>query len=297
MRVFMTGASGQLGRELMRVFAQEEIYGSRHAQEDITQPQIIATIRDFQPDVIIHAAAMTDVDACELHPELAFRVNEQGTRHVAEAARQTDALLVYVSTDYVFDGAKGAPYVETDPTRPLNVYGHSKLAGECAAQEAGRWLIVRTAWLYGAGSRNFVRSVLEWAKTQSVLKLVDDKVGSPTYVKDLAMAIRHLLDTGIMQGVFHAAGAGACTWFEYGQTILKMAGIQKEVQPIVFEELHRPAPRPMYSALGNAALAQCSFTMRPWAEALHEFLTSASYRQVSGVNREESGRATPHHCS
>lgn len=275
MRVFLTGASGQLGRELARVFAQDEIYRSTHAQEDIAQPQIITAILGFQPDVIFHAAAMTDVDACELHPDLAFQVNEQGTRHVAEAARRTDALLVYVSTDYVFDGTKNVPYVETDSTNPLNVYGHSKLAGEQAAQAARRWLIVRTSWLYGEGRRNFVANVLEWAKTQPVLRLVQDKIGSPTYVKDLALALRHLLGAGISNEILHAAGEGACNWLEYGQEILRIAGIQKEIEPIDFDALHRPAKRPTYSALRNARLEKCGFTMRPWPEALQEFMTVA----------------------
>jgi len=274
MRLFVTGASGQLGHELVRVFGNHEAYWATHARDDITQRHIVATILDFKPDIIIHAAALTDVDACELHPQLAFQVNEQGTRYVAEAARSTGALLVYISTDYVFDGTKGEPYVETDATNPINVYGQSKLAGERAAQEAERWLIVRTSWVYGAGRKNFVTNVLEWAKTQSRLKLVRDKIGSPTSTAELTQAMRHLLNAGIAQGIFHASGAGSCNWVEYGQAILQMAGMQREIQAISFDELQRPARRPAYSALRNAALEQHHYRLRPWRIALQDFMSA-----------------------
>lgn len=272
MRVFITGASGLLGRVLPRVFATEECYQSTHEQEDIGEPRMVTTIVNYQPDVIIHAAAMTDVDGCEVQPHVAFRVNEYGTRHVAEAARRTGALLVYVSTDYVYDGTKGTAYIETDPTNPINVYGRSKLAGERAAQEAERWLVVRTSWLYGEGRPNFVTNVLDWIKTQPALRLVWDKQGSPTYVVDLAQAIRDLVDTGITHEICHASGEGVCNWVEYGQEILKLTGLQKEIQPITFDDLQRPATRPAHTGLHSAVLEKHGFPMRPWQEALQEFL-------------------------
>ena len=275
MRVFVTGGEGQLGRAVASTFAGDDLYLSRHSTEDITRNEMIETVIRFRPDVIIHAAAMTDVDACELKPDQAFLVNEQGTRHVAQAAKQTGALMVYISTDYVFDGTKESPYLETDPTNPINVYGQSKRAGERATQEtADRWLIVRTSWVYGEGRKNFVTHVLEWAKTQPVLRLVKDKVGSPTYAVDLARAIRHLINAGVSSRIFHASGEGCCTWVEYGQEILKRVGIEKEIVPILFEELKRPAQRPSYSVLKNAPLNQTGFTMRLWKPALREFLES-----------------------
>ena len=274
MRVFITGASGQLGRALPRLFATEECYQSAHEHEDIGEPHITTTIVNFKPDVIIHAAAMTDVDGCEMQPDMAFRVNEQGTRHVAEAARRTGALLVYVSTDYVYDGTKGTAYIETDPTNPINVYGHSKLAGERAAQDVERWLVVRTSWVYGEGRSNFVTNVLEWSQTQPALRLVWDKQGSPTYVADLAQAIRYLVDLGVTHEIFHASGEGVCNWVEYGQEILKISGLQKEIQPITFDDLQRPAARPTHTGLRSAALEKHGVSMRPWQEALREFLTT-----------------------
>jgi len=271
-RVFITGASGLLGRVLPRVFATEECYQSTHEQEDIGEPRIVTTIVNYKPDVIIHAAAMTDVDGCEVQPNVAFRVNEHGTRHVAEAAHRTGALLVYVSTDYVYDGTKGTAYIETDPTNPINVYGRSKLAGERAAQEAERWLVVRTSWLYGEGRPNFVTNVLEWIKTQPALRLVWDKQGSPTYVVDLAQTIRYLVDASITHEICHASGEGVCNWVEYGQEILKITGLQKEIQPITFDDLQRPATRPAHTGLHSAVLEKHGFPMRPWQEALREFL-------------------------
>ncbi len=271
MRVFITGGGGQLGRALAQAFTDVTLYLGRHQSEDITHPGIIKTICDFSPDVVIHTAAMTDVDACELKPDVAFQVNERGTRHVVEAVRRVGAAMVYVSTDYVFDGTKSEPYVERDPTNPINVYGRSKLAGEQVVREAKRWLIVRTSWVYGEGRKNFVTTVLEWATTQPVLRLVKDQVGAPTYAKDLALAIRHLAEQQAY-GIYHACGEGACTWLEYGREILKIARIQKDILPIAFEELHRPARRPAYSVLKNSVLEQRGFQMRPWPVALREFL-------------------------
>lgn len=273
MRIFVTGSTGQLGLALAKTFTDAELYLGREITEDITQSKIIQTICDFKPDVVIHAAAMTDVDACELEPDQAFLVNGQGTRHVAEGAQRVGSVMVYVSTDYVYDGSKETPYIETDQPNPINLYGQSKLAGEQATRDAtDPWLIVRTSWLYGEGQRNFVTNVLEWTKTQPVLRLVKDKVGSPTYAQDLAQAIRHLLNTGSYNRIYHVSGEGACTWVEYGKEILKIAGIEKEIVPIAFAELRRSAKRPSYSVLENAELTKAGFHMRPWQAALQKFL-------------------------
>ncbi|MBI3812643.1 MAG: dTDP-4-dehydrorhamnose reductase [Nitrospirae bacterium] len=273
MRIFVTGGNGQLGRAVAEVCRDSDLHLGSRETDDITRPAIAQTILQFKPDVVIHAAALTDVDACELEPDRAFLVNEQGTRHVAEGAKRSGALMVYISTDYVFDGTRGTPYLETDTTNPINVYGQSKLAGEKVAQEgAGRWLIVRTSWVYGEGRKNFVASVQEWARTQPVLRLVKDKVGSPTRALDLAQAIRHLVGTGLSNKIVHVSGEGECNWVEYGREILKIVGLQKEIEPITFDELHRPARRPAYSVLKNTELNKAGFTMRPWKTALEMFL-------------------------
>ena len=274
MRILITGPTGQLGRELIRVLEEEELLLLTHKDIDIRDIKLIQRIVELKPDIIIHTAANTDVDECERYPESAFQVNTLGTRHVILGAEKVGAKLIYISTDYVFNGEKNVPYVESDETCPINVYGRSKLMGEYLVQESSiPWIIVRTAWLYGEGRKNFITSVVEWAKDLPVLKLVIDKTGSPTYAKDLALAIRHLIRAEAC-GTYNAAGQGACTWFEYGQYILKILKTEKEVVPIAFDDLNRPAKRPAYSALSSDALKQSGFEMRDWRAALEDFLST-----------------------
>jgi len=272
-RVFVTGGYGQLGWAAAKVFADTELYlGDRHAN-DITQPEIVETISGFKPHVVIHAAAMTDVDGCELSPEQAFFVNEQGTRYVAQGAEKSGAVFVYISSDYVNDGTKSEFYVETDMPCPINVYGQSKLAGEQATREhVKRWLIVRTSWVYASHKKNFVTSVLEWAKSQPALRLVSDKIGSPSYALDIVRTTRSLLDREAWNSLYHVSGEGSCTWEEYGREILKIAGLKKDITAITFEQLKLPARRPNNSVLRNAKLAKAGLVMRPWKVALQEFL-------------------------
>ena len=274
----ITGPTGQLGRELIRVLEEEDLLLLTHKDIDIRDTKLVQRIVELKPNIIIHTAANTDVDECERYPESAFQVNTLGTQHVILGTEKVGAKLVYISTDYVFNGEKNVPYVESDETRPINVYGRSKLMGEYLVQESSiPWIIVRTAWLYGEGRKNFITNVLEWARDLPVLKLVEDKTGSPTYAKDLALAIKHLI-CDEASGTYHAVGQGACTWFEYGQQILGILNIQKEVVPIAFDELNRPAKRPAYSALSSDALKQSGFEMRDWRAALEDFLSTKFLR-------------------
>lgn len=274
MRILITGSTGQLGRELIQVLEKDELLLLTHKDIDIRDPKLIQRIVELKPEIIIHTAACTDVDGCERDPELAFLVNTLGTQHVILGAEKIGAKLAYVSTDYVFNGEKRVPYVESDEASPINVYGQSKLMGENYVRACSvPWIIVRTAWLYGEGRKNFVTNVLEWAKELPVLKLVEDKMGSPTYAKDLAFAISHLIRVEAC-GTYHAAGQGSCTWFEYGQQILQILKIQKEVVSITFDDLNRPAKRPSYSALNTDKLKQSGFEMREWRVALEDFLST-----------------------
>ncbi|MGH7800728.1 MAG: dTDP-4-dehydrorhamnose reductase [Thermodesulfobacteriota bacterium] len=278
MRILITGPTGQLGRELIRVLEEEELLLLTHKVIDIRDTKLIQRIVDLKPNIIIHTAANTDVDECERYPESAFQVNTLGTRHVILGAEKVGAKLIYISTDYVFNGEKNVPYVESDEICPINVYGRSKLMGEYLVQESSiPWIIVRTAWLYGEGRKNFITSVVEWARYLPVLKLVIDKTGSPTYAKDLALAIRHLIRAEAC-GTYNAASQGACTWFEYGQYILKILKTEKEVVPIAFDDLNRPAKRPAYSALSSDALKQSGFEMRDWRAALEDFMSNRLLR-------------------
>ena len=203
-------------------------------------------MRGFAPDAVLHCAAYTNVDGAEADPETAEAVNVLGTRNVVEAVRGTHTAIVYFSTDYVFDGAKGTPYVETDRPRPLNVYGRTKLAGE---REVLRWVhgtVIRTSWLFSETGHNFVKTILaaagERAGTGEPLRVVDDQVGSPTYAAHLAVAVDETLRRGVGPGIYHLAGSGYCSWCELAREIVQLAGLEVDVEPITTAEARRPAP-------------------------------------------------------
>ena len=275
MRVLITGANGQLGVELVRALAgTAEVIGRDLPDFDITGAECAEVVASLEPDWVVHAAAATDVDGCERDPAMATAVNEVGTRRVAEGCRRAGAGLVYLSTDFVFDGTKSAPYVETDTAAPISAYGRSKLEGERAVQAiAPRWAIVRTAWLYGVHGRNFVKTIVGKAAAGEDLRVVNDQIGSPTYARDLADAIRELLARDSM-GVFHLTNGGACSWYEFTREILRQAGFPTTgVAPISSDELSRPARRPAYSVLANAAWERTGLpTLRAWPDALTAML-------------------------
>lgn len=274
MRVFVTGATGQVGREVARVLAGEDLYLASHHTDDVSDERIVDTIVRERPHLVIHAAAMTDVDACERQPAQARLVNELGTRWVARGAARAGSLLVAVSTDYVFDGDKGAPYVESDPTRPLSVYGATKLAGETAArEECPHACLVRTAWVFGTGKNHFITWVLNRVRQCEPVRAVTDKCGSPTWTKDLVAAILRLAERKAA-GIYHVAGAGSCNWYEYAQAILAVIAPGHALEPICFADLKRPAPRPDNTALASERLAELGVTMRGWREMVEEYLAT-----------------------
>ena len=236
----MTGAGGQLGRALVEELERvgDEVLALGHADWDVTEPPPAGL---GELDLVVHAAAWTDVDGAEAEPQEAAAVNVGGTAHAAELG----APLVYVSTDYVFDGRKRTPYVESDGPNPLSVYGRTKLHGEAAAGEDA-W-IVRSSWLFGETGRNFVRTMLRLGADRDEVAVVDDQRGCPTYVGHLAAAVRELV--ALPHGRWHLAGDGDCTWAEFAETIFEQAGLACRVRPISSAELGRPAPRPAYSVL------------------------------------------------
>ena len=253
MRWFVTGAGGQLATAFERIL-EGDVFLSREAALDIRDAEAVhAAVHGFAPDVVLHTAAYTDVDGAEAHPEVAEAINVEGTRNIVRAVRGTHTTLVYISTDYVFDGTKGSPYVESDPTSPLGVYGRTKLAGEEATLEWARGISVRTSWLFSETGKNFVKTILAVARDKAAagapLRVVDDQVGSPTYAPHLAGAIHEALQQGVGAGIYHMSGGGYCSWCELAQEVVHLAGIEVEVQPISTAELDRPAPRPAFSAL------------------------------------------------
>lgn len=252
-RWFVTGAGGQLATALSRAL-EGEVFLSREAVLDIRDADAVRTaVHAFAPDYVLHCAAYTDVDGAEADPETAAAVNVLGTRNVVQAVRGTHTAVVYFGTDYVFDGRKSAPYVESDATRPLNAYGRTKLAGEREVLEWVHGIVFRTSWLFSDSGHNFVKTILaaarERAGTGEPLRVVDDQVGSPTYAGHLAAAVDEVLRAGVGPGLYHLAGSGYCSWCELAREVVHLAGLEVEIEPITTSEAGRRADRPAFSAL------------------------------------------------
>jgi dTDP-4-dehydrorhamnose reductase len=270
--ILVIGANGMLGHDLMQVL-DGDVRGLDLPEIDITSLESVRRILlTLKPRVIINSAAYTDVDGCEANVEQAMAVNGEGAGLLALTAREIGATLVQISTDYVFDGTKGSPYLEDDPVGPLSIYGESKLAGELNAAMVPEHLIVRTQWLYGIHGKNFVETMLRLATEKSELAVVDDQTGSPTWTFDLALAIKALLDKGC-RGTYHAANSGFCSWNEFAQAIFEEEGLKVTVSGMTTKELNRPASRPLYSTLDCGKLERdCGFRSQPWREALKKYL-------------------------
>jgi dTDP-4-dehydrorhamnose reductase len=265
-----------LGQDLVPFLeARHTVIPLTRADADISVGHQIATaIQEARPEAVVHAAAFTAVDLCESQPELAIQVNGEGTRNVALACRKLDLPMLYVGTDYVFDGEKPEPYVETDSPHPLGVYAKSKLEGERhVSQLLDRYWIVRTSWLFGPHGKNFVHSILGQARRGATLRVVDDQAGSPTYTEDLAAGLEAILTRGTM-GIYHVSNQGTCSWFEFSQEILRQVGLDvSTIVPISTSALNRAAPRPRNSRLANTRLAAEGIPLLPsWQEALHRYL-------------------------
>jgi dTDP-4-dehydrorhamnose reductase len=273
MRVLLTGAGGQLGRDLQRRLNEEEVEAREHSELDITDlSAVLAEVQRVRPDWIINAAAFNEVDAAESREAEAYAVNADGPANLAKAAGRWGAAIVHVSTDYVFDGAKGSAYTEEDQPGPINAYGRSKLAGEQRVLESrAEALVVRTAWLYGRHGKNFVSAIRAAAARGERLRVVADQVGSPTATADLADAVAGLIRSPL-RGMIHAVNAGACSRYEFARAIV---GTRAEVEPIASADASRPALRPKNSALRSIKWSATGLPeMRPWQEALKDFLSS-----------------------
>jgi dTDP-4-dehydrorhamnose reductase len=274
LKLLVTGAAGMLGRDVVLAAgnAGHQVVGFGHAELDVTaETAVSAKIEAERPDVVINCAAWTDVDGAEEAEEEATRVNGAGAGNVAKAAAAVNASVVYVGSDYVFDGSKGAPYVETDQTAPLSAYGRGKLAGEEATRAANkRHFIVRSAWLFGTGGPNFVETMLRLAADHGEVLVVRDQVGSPTYTWHLAYGIVRLIE-GVEFGIHHMAAAGACSWYELAREIFEQAHVECKVMSATTEMLGRPAPRPAYSALTSQR--EHAIELPPWQDGLAAYLS------------------------
>jgi dTDP-4-dehydrorhamnose reductase len=304
----LVGANGMLAK-MIRETAPEE---SRVAPFDLpdfditNRGQVLEALAEARPDVIVNCAAFTDVDGCESREELALRVNGEGPGNLARAARKLGSVLVHVSTDYVFDGLGHCPYTEEDPVGPQSAYGRSKLRGERAILESGlgKYLIVRTSWLYGPGGKNFVDTIARLAAEREELRIVADQVGSPTYTQDLARALFNLIDAETGQksasgpgpyGLYHFSNEGTCTWYEFAREII--AGLRegsqpvnvRRILPISTEEYPLPARRPAYSVLSKEKYRRVTGKDVPdWRDGLARYLMR---RGVVNRGDEKKGQA------
>jgi dTDP-4-dehydrorhamnose reductase len=280
LKLLLTGPTGQVGWELQRRLAPlGQVVALDREALDLTHPETVAAVvRSNRPDLIVNAAAYTAVDRSEREPRACFAVNAESVALLAQEAAGLGALLVHYSTDYVFDGAKRRPYIESDPTGPINTYGRSKLAGEQEIARSGcRHLILRTSWVYAMRGRNFVLTMLKLARERPQLRVVNDQVGAPTWARDLADAtLAALHRPEPLEGLYHVAAAGSTTWFEFTGRLLRLAGLDTPVAPIASSEYPTPAARPAYSVLDSGRFEQATgVRIGPWDERLAACLTDS----------------------
>jgi len=297
-KILVVGSSGMLGLDLCEVLknnyavvgldlntAPQGASGPAELiKADITDKESISkVVISARPDAIIHAAAWTDVDGCEGDPDKAYKINALGSQNMAQLTNAMNIPFFYISTDFVFDGRKDSPYNEDDTTNPISAYGMSKLQGEeLIKKSANKFFILRTSWLFGRWGKNFVDTIINKAKNEKTLKVVDDQIGSPTYTKDLALGIKAMVDLLSSRnspdnvfGIYHMSNSGSCSWFEFAQAIFKKIKIRDvELLPVTSEQLNRPAKRPKMSVLDNSRYEKLTGSpLRPWSEALSDYLS------------------------
>ncbi len=293
-KILITGSSGMLGIALCkklvdkhkifgidtRKSAECRVHSTEFYKIDLTDKDLfMQRMEQINPDIIIHCAAYTDVDGCEKNTDMAYRLNVEATGNVAFAAKQFNCFLIYISTDFVFDGLKKTPYKEDDKPNPINVYGKTKLEGEGIVRSAlNKYLIIRTSWLFGKGGGNFVDTIIEKAKTENELKVVNDQVGSPTYTANLAEAIADIISGGEnKEQILNITNSGSCSWYEFAEEIIALAGIKNvEIISITSKQLGRPARRPKMSILDNSVFNKIhGKTLPHWKDALSRYISLA----------------------
>lgn len=278
MKVLVTGSNGQLGYDVIKRLEQENInhLGIDKDIVDITDEELVKkAVREYMPDVIIHCAAYTAVDQAEDEKELCYAINVMGTKHVVEVCKEIDAKLVYISTDYVFDGEGDKPFEVTDKPNPINYYGQTKYEGELVVQNSlEKFFIIRISWLFGSNSNNFVKTMLRLGKEREELRVVSDQIGSPTYSYDLAKLIVEMIKT-TKYGIYHATNEGYCSWYEFACEIFKRAGMDVKVKAVSTDQYPTRAKRPKNSKLSKDYLSKAGFSRMPcWQGALLRELMS-----------------------
>ena len=278
MRVAIIGATGQLGSDIVKVFSDKAVPLS-HADIEVKNLfSCIKALKEHSPDVVINCAAYVRVDDAEDFAEEAFAVNAVGAKNVASACEQIGAANVYISTDYVFDGTKSDPYIESDLPNPINAYGLSKYAGEIFTRNySSKFYIIRVSSLYGAkGARgkggNFVETMIKKAKNGEEIKVVDDMIMSPTYTRDAAEMIKNIVEEKLPYGIYHVTNSGYCSWYEFARAIFELTNLNAELSPIKTSQLSLKARRPLFSALTSIKLEEHGLRMRDWKAALQDYL-------------------------
>ena len=276
MRILVTGVKGQLGHDVVNELAKRghTPIGVDVEEMDITDASAVEKEMKKEPlDAVIHCAAYTAVDAAEDNREICMRVNAEGTRNIARVCRELDLKMVYISTDYVFDGEGERPWEPDDPRDPLNVYGESKYQGELAVEEyLEKYFTVRIAWVFGVNGKNFIKTMLRLAESQKEINVVNDQIGSPTYTYDLAVLLADMVETE-KYGRYHAINEGLCTWYEFAKEIFRQAGVDIRVNPVSSDEFPAKAKRPHNSRMDKRKLVQNGFRpLPPWQDALKRYL-------------------------
>jgi len=281
MNILILGHKGMLGSDLLvRLIVDHDVTGKDVDDFDITKAEACHdVISETKPDVVINAAAYTNVDGCESDREKCFSVNAEGVKNIALACRERDIKIVHFSTDYVFDGLKKTSYIEEDVCNPINVYGQSKFHGERYLSEiSSNFILVRSSWLYGRNGKNFVKAIVDKAKSVKSIEVVDDQIGSPTFTWDLAAAVQLLIEDHHI-GIFHVTNRGSCSWYEFASKILEYTGMTDvHIRPIKSDMLARPAKRPSYSVLSCRKFIETTRkTMRYWQVALNDYIGKTGY--------------------
>jgi len=278
MKIVVIGSNGQLGTDLVKVLGTDhDVVGLTHDEIEVADQNSCIVIKDFQPDVIVNTAAYHKTDKCEEDALKTFSVNALGARNVAKISEEIKATFVYISTDYVFSGTKKTPYTETDPPTPINTYGISKLAGEYFTAQNPKYYIIRVASVFGhAGASgkggNFVETMINKAKNNEPINVVDDMWMSPTYTKDASFLLKEMLEKQIPYGVYHATNKGYCSWYQFAKEIFRLTGLVSNLKPIKTDPNYGKARRPGFSALSSEKLSKFGFEPRSWEKALNAYL-------------------------
>lgn len=275
MKFFITGGHGQLGYDVIKTLEENgytEYYAPSQSELDITNRETtIKSIKEYNPDVIIHCAAYTQVDKAEEEKEICYNVNVNGTKYIAEAAKELKSKMVYISTDYVFDGEKEGLYLPNDKTNPINYYGYTKREGENIVKELDDYIIVRISWVFGINGKNFVKTMLRIAEGKDELNVVSDQIGSPTYTEDLSKLLLQMI-TNDKKGIYHATNEGYCSWYEFAKYIFEINNIDIKVNPILTKDYITLAKRPLNSKLSKDILDSENLDRLPdWKDATERY--------------------------